>query len=45
MKDFVYKILNRFCFSKHHDSDCNGCLFKKCKTCPVAHACELLLKE
>ena len=36
MRERIVQIINRFCFSKHHDSDCNGCMFKTFKKCPAA---------
>lgn len=31
----LIKQMNKFCFSKRHDNECNGCIFKKCKKCPL----------
>ena len=36
MIDRIAQMLNRFCFSAHHDNDCNGCMFKAYKNCPIA---------
>ncbi len=27
--------LNQFCFSKNHNDNCDGCIFKSCKKCPL----------
>lgn len=35
LKIKLIKILNKFCFSKRHDHDCNGCFLKKYEKCPL----------
>ena len=39
------EVLNKFCFSKHHDHDCSGCMFKNCEKCPLNTVVEKLEKS
>ena len=36
MKDLISKLLNKFCFSPRHNRNCEGCIFRNAKQCPVA---------
>ena len=35
VKAAIRRLLNSFCFSPRHDGNCNGCLFKYVRKCPV----------
>ena len=32
----MINILNKYCFAKWHGNNCERCIFKKCKKCPIA---------
>lgn len=36
MKDLISRLLNKFCFSSYHYSNCGGCIFRNAKQCPIA---------
>lgn len=39
----IYKKLHKWCFSSKHDNDCNGCIFKNFKQCPLSKLCNKLI--
>lgn len=42
LKDMLIILLNKFCFCKWHDHNCNNCIFKNFKKCPLNTAVERL---
>ena len=42
LKDTLIMLLNKFCFCKWHDHDCDGCIFKKYEKCPLNMVVEKL---
>lgn len=44
LKDKIIKLLNKFCFAKWHDHNCNGCILRTFEKCPLNTTVEKLEK-
>ena len=44
VKWWIHSLLNKFCFSKRHDYECNGCVFKNLHQCPITRIKFMCLK-